>query len=273
MEGIRKAAVAGLFYPGSEQDLKQEVDALLDNYKLDFNPEKVFGIISPHAGYVYSGQTAAYAYNLLKGKNYKTVILIAPSHREYFPGISIFSGHTYETPLGKISTNKELSEKITELSDSVFYGLIGHGEHEHSLEVQLPFLQRVLGEFNIVPLVIGDQSRKYVETLADAISEIYSEDIVIVASSDLSHFHKKEECREIDLKVADHINNMNYEELQNDLEENNCEACGGGPIVSLLSSANKHGFSKSKVLHMCDSGDTTGDNTGVVGYLSAVIYE
>jgi len=273
MDGIRKPAVAGLFYPGSSEELEADVRKLLNENKTDLIHESIFGLIAPHAGYMYSGRTAAYAYNLLEGKFYETIVVIAPSHREYFPGISIYSGDAYETPLGKIPVNKELANKLVEENENIFGGLIGHGDHEHSLEVQLPFLQTVLSGFSILPIIIGDQSEALINALAEALSKIYDEKMLIIASSDLSHFHKKSEARNLDDIVVSHINNLDSDSLLDDLNKNKCEACGGGPMLALLKAAKINGFSKSKVLHVSDSGDTTGDNTGVVGYLSAVIYE
>lgn len=273
MEGIRTPAVAGLFYPEPADELANVIDTLLEKNSLDFSPEKIYGLIVPHAGYVYSGQTAAYAYNLLRNKSYKTVVVLAPSHREYFQGISLFAGNGYNTPLGTVPIDVTLSEQIIQNSKDVFGGLIGHGDHEHSLEVQIPFLQKVLKDFKLVPMVIGDQSRNYIDSLAEVLSEVYNDEILIVASSDLSHFHKKEEAKILDGVIVDYINNLDHENLLADLEKNKCEACGGGPIVSLIKAASKNNFNKAKVLHVSDSGDVTGDNTGVVGYLSAVIYE
>ncbi len=273
MEGIRKAAVAGLFYPGSETELKKELNSLLDENKPEIFPERIFGMIVPHAGYMYSGGTAAFAYNLLRGKKYKTVIVIAPSHREYFAGISLFAGEAYETPLGIIPVNRKVIEKLESVSRNFFFGLIGHGDHEHSLEVQLPFLQTVLEDFELVPIVIGDQSKNFVDELADALADVYDENTIIIASSDLSHFHPKDIAKQLDGKVVEYINDMDYQGLLGALAEDKCEACGGGPIGALMKAASKNNFTRAKVLDICDSGDATGDITGVVGYLSAVIYE
>ena len=169
--------------------------------------------------------------------------------------------------------NKQIIENLTTRSRNIFSGLIGHGEHEHSLEVQLPFLQMVLKDFDLVPIVIGDQSQKYIYELSDILAEIHTEDMLIVASSDLSHFHKKETAKKLDGIIEELITKMDFEGLLRDLADNKCEACGGGPIATLLRSAMLNKYKNSKVLHTSDSGDVSGDNTGVVGYLSAVVYE
>ena len=273
MEGIRKPAVAGLFYPEEKEILQEQLNSLLGENIADFQCEKIYGLVVPHAGYLYSGRTAAYAYNTLKQGSFKTVVILAPSHREYFPGVSVFSGDAYETPLGEIKVNKNIVENITGRNRNIFSGLIGHGEHEHSLEVQLPFLQMLLKDFDLVPIVIGDQSQKYIDEISDILAEIHNKDILIVASSDLSHFHKKAEAKLLDSFIVERINAMDYEGLMSDLAESKCEACGGGPIAALMRSAKLNNYNHSKVLHTSDSGDVSGDNTGVVGYLSSVIYE
>ena len=220
---------------------------------------------------MYSGQTAAYAYNIIKDKNYETVIVISPSHSEYFPGISVFDGDAYETPLGILEVDKELSEKLLTDDGMIFKGYEGH-RREHALEVQLPFLQSVLEDFKVVPVVMGDQSKMNVDTLARKLTETTDDDTLIVASSDLSHFHSKSQADKLDSIVEKRVREFDFDALQDDLQNQVCEACGGGPIVVLMKAANLKNFNHSAVLHRSDSGDVTGDNREVVGYLSAVVY-
>ena len=272
MRQVRHAQVAGYFYPSDPQKLKKEVSLLLDIAKPQKSYDKIFGIVAPHAGYVYSGKTAAYAYNLLKDKNIKTVIVISPSHSEYFPGVCVYEGDAYETPFGEIEIDKLKADKLCEESRIVFKGLQGHRK-EHALEVQLPFLQSVIKGFKIVPIVIGDQGKMFIDELAKKLSEIYDDETIIVASSDLSHFHDSHIANQLDSIVEKRINDFDFENLQKDLELNNCEACGGGPIVAMMKAASLVGVSNSQVLNRCDSGDVTGDKSEVVGYLSAVIYK
>lgn len=271
MEKIRMPAVAGMFYPGAPDTLKKEINYLLSNYKPSKTYGNVLGIVSPHAGYKYSGATAAYAYNTIAGKSFETVVIISPSHREYFPGVSIYSGDAYRTPLGIISVNKQIRKKLIEESPAIFAGEEGHRE-EHALEVQLPFLQIVLGNFDIVPVVMGDQRKKFVDDLALALSKVLDKNILIVASSDLSHFYPKQKASELDQKIEEYINNYDYTGLVEDLEKRNCEACGGGPIAVMMRAIEMNNKPKSEVLSRTDSGDVTGDNSEVVGYLSAVVY-
>ena len=272
MNYIRPAQVAGYFYPSNPEKLKKDITLLLDVTKPKEKVESIFGIVSPHAGYIYSGKTAAYAYNLLIGKNYKRVVVISPSHTEYFHGVSLFEGDAYETPFGIVYVDQEFRDKLLTDDEMIFNGFEGHGR-EHALEVQLPFLQLVLKDFKIVPIVIGDQSKRVVNALAAKLAEFSDNDTLIVASSDMSHFYNKSQADRLDSIIEKHVRDFNFESLQTDLETHTCEACGGGPIVALMKAASLRNVNHSMVLHRSDSGDVTGDNSEVVGYLSAVIYK
>ena len=266
---IRKPAVAGMFYPVDKTELQNQINLLLDITKPEEEINNILGIVAPHAGYLYSGKTAAYAFNTIANKNYETVIILSPSHREYFPGISIYDGDAYETPLGIIEINKQVREKL--ISENIFEGIQGH-RNEHAIEVEIPFLQSVLKDFKIVPIVIGDQKKIYLDELSQKLTEVITDKTLIVASSDLSHFYSREEAQQLDSKVQKRIEDFDFDGLQKDLELRNSEACGGGCIFSLMKSANLKNINKSKVLSYSDSGDATGDTSEVVGYLSAVIY-
>jgi len=271
MNYVRPAQVAGHFYPSNPDKLRKDINLLLDVTKPKEKFERVFGIVAPHAGYVYSGKTAAHAYNLLVGKKYKRVVIISPSHSEYFPGVSIFKGDAYETPLGILKVDKEFREKLLTNDDVIFKGFEGH-RREHALEVQLPFLQSVLQDFKIVPVVMGDQSRRNIDVLAKKLSEVSDDETLIVASSDLSHFYSKSQADKLDSVVEKRVREFDFDSLQYDLDNHTCEACGGGPIVALMKAANLKNIRRSMVLSRTDSGDVTGDNSEVVGYLSAVFY-
>ena len=271
MNNIRHPAVAGLFYPSDSHKLRTEIQTMLSASESKPVTANIFGIVSPHAGYVYSGKTAAYGFNLLKNKNYNKVIIISPSHREYFAGVSVYNGDAYQTPLGVVSVDKELAQKIVEGSKTIFFGMEGHRQ-EHAVEVQIPFLQTVLKDFKIVPIVMGDQGRVFIEDLTGQISKATDDKTVIVASSDLSHFYTKQKAFELDSVVAKHISNFDFEKLQDDLDHRKCEACGGGPIVVLMKAAALLDKKKSMLLNRSDSGDVSGDYSEVVGYLSAAIY-
>jgi len=268
---VRKPAVAGMFYPAKESELRNEVSLLLDITANEKKYDNVFGIICPHAGYVYSGKTAAYAYNSIKGKNYKTVIVISPSHYEYFQGSAIYNGDAYQTPLGIVEIDKRMRNQLAENAETIFIAENGHRK-EHALEVQLPFLQTVLKDFKLVPIVIGDQRDIFINELALKLADVVDENTLIVASSDLSHFYSKEKADKFDSIVEDNISNFDYQKLQDNLMKENCFACGGGGIAALMRAAELKGYKKAEVLSRTDSGDVTGDNSSVVGYLSAVIH-
>jgi len=268
---IRYQEVDGYFYPADKDKLKNQINSLLLSAKPEKFFNKIFGIVSPHAGYIYSGKTAAYAYNLLKDKNYKTVIVISPSHFEYFRGISIYDGDAYQTPLGLVEIDHAMADKIIEGSKTIFRGAEGHRK-EHALEVQIPFLQTVLKDFKIIPVVMGDQSKNYVDDLAVQISKVTDDSTLVIASSDMSHFYSADEADLLDSVVEKSINEFDFEKLLDDLESQKCFACGGGPIAALMKAAALKNINNSFVLNRSNSGDVTGDKSEVVGYLSAVIY-
>lgn len=269
---IRHQQVAGYFYPAEKDKLQKDISMMLQSAKFEKSFDKIFGIVSPHAGYMYSGKTSAYVYNLIKGKSYKTVIVISPSHSEYFPGISIYDGDAYETPLGIVEIDQQITDRLIENSKTISRGIQGH-RREHALEVQIPFLQSVLKDFKIVPIVMGDQSKMFVDELAEKISSVVNDETLIVASSDMSHFYDSEEADRLDSVVEQRINDFDFEQLMKDIDDKECEACGGGPIAAMMKTASLKNINKSLVVNRSDSGDVTGDKSEVVGYLSAVIYD
>ncbi|RKY81146.1 AmmeMemoRadiSam system protein B [candidate division KSB1 bacterium] len=273
VEGTRKPAVAGMFYPSNPTELKRQIDFFLEN--LEDNPidGDIYAIVAPHAGYMYSGQVAAAAYKPLLGRDYDLVAVISPSHREYFDGISVFCGESYETPLGKIPVATEICQRLVDQGDKIFSSWLGHGE-EHALEVQLPFLQRVLGDFKLIPVVMGEQNYDYSDSLGETLAKLLRhQQALVVASSDLSHYYPATEAERLDEIVQQRLKDFDYEGLWDDIELRRCEACGAGPIVAAMIAAKKMGANKSSVLMYRHSGDVTGDRTAVVGYLAAAFYK
>lgn len=270
MESIREPAVSGTFYPSSPSKLKEQIRAYLEAAATKQEYKSLFGLVAPHAGYLYSGQTAAYAYSTIKTE-YNTAIILSPSHREYFPGICIYNGDAYRTPLGLAPVNKLVREKLVFDSPNIFEGIDGH-RNEHAVEVQIPFLQMVLNNFTIVPIVIGDQRKSFLYELAYKLAGAVDEKTIIIASSDLSHFFPKDAANKLDERVENSIEKFDYEALMSDLEASKCEACGGGAIVAMMKTADLLQKKSSKVLARTNSGDITGDYSEVVGYLSAIIY-
>ncbi len=268
---VRQPVVAGTFYPGSAKTLERDIDDMLDRAKLPDLHGPLLGLVSPHAGYMYSGFTAAHGYKALQGRRYDVVIVVGPSHQEYFDGIAVFPGTRYRTPLGEVPIHEEIRAKIVGGNKRISLSVAGH-RTEHSVEVQIPFLQRALGTFSFVPIVMGDQTPELCKALADAIvSAVSGYSVLLVASSDLSHYHPYEDAVGLDRRVIDLVESYQPLQLMEDLRHRRVEACGGGPIAAVMLAAQSLGANTAHVIHYCNSGDVTGDKSGVVGYLSAML--
>lgn len=270
---IRQAVVAGQFYTGDASELKDEILGYLQQAEKVKIKGAVYGLVAPHAGYLYSGQTAAHAYKQVEKDVYCTVIVVAPSHQEYFTGVSIFNGSGYETPFGVMTVNRAMAEKLAAQDKRLVMGWRGHGR-EHSLEVQVPFLQVVLGQAELVPVVMGEQDWETCQALGKALAAVAQDTpTLLVASSDLSHFHPDRQARLLDGVVNEYLNRFDPQGLAQALAQGKCEACGGGPIVAVMMAALALGADRARVLHHVNSGDITGDRQGVVGYTAAMMYK
>lgn len=281
-EDIRQPAVAGTFYPGDSLKLARMVTEMLTHSKLVTPRVKPTGMISPHAGYNYSGPVAASGYKQLKGYKYSTVVVIAPSHREYFNHAAVYCKGGYRTPLGTVEVDSELAGRIVNSAggELVKCSERGHSHNfmqmgEHSLEVQLPFLQLVLGNFKLVPIVMGDQNAACCKALARALVEAVGgrDDVLLVASSDLSHFHNYDEANRIDGKLISYVERYNYRGLSSALGRGEVEACGGAPIMAVMEACEKLGAGEARIVVYANSGDITTERSRVVGYLSALFYK
>jgi AmmeMemoRadiSam system protein B/AmmeMemoRadiSam system protein A len=272
----RQPAAAGGFYPSDPAELSKMIDGLLARAAAPELEGSVMGLVSPHAGYIYSGAVAAHAYCLLKGRNVERVVVISPSHVEAFSGVSVYDGEQYLTPLGPVSVDTEFALKLAGMKSSIRRSSRGHetrsalGRGEHALEVQLPFLQRALGRFKLVPIVMGEQSYDTCRALGVSLAQlVQGPDTVIVASSDLSHFHPYDEAVKLDRKVVNAIEDWDYLSLSRNFESRVWEACGGGPIVALMMAMERLGAKQAKVLKYANSGDVVmGDRKSVVGYVA-----
>ena len=269
---IRKSVIAGTWYPGSPKVLRADIEDFFlhaPDVKIDGS---IRGLIVPHAGYVYSGQIAAIAYKIIKRETFDAVLVLGPSHRAFFHGVSIYNRGGYETPLGIVPVDVTLANDIMAQSEIISYIPDAHSQ-EHSLEIQLPFLQVVLGEFRFVPLVMGEQDRETCENLAESIvNAINGRNVLIEGRSDLSHFHSYEKAVKLDSVVLKRVEKMDGMGLLEDLEKNLCEACGGGPAAVTMVVSKKLGADRARLLKYANSGDVTGDRRSVVGYASAVFY-
>jgi hypothetical protein len=269
---VRKPVFAGSFYPADKNQLEKKIDGYLK--EAEIKSEKfsshIFGIIAPHAGYDYSGLAAAYSYNQIRGGKYKTVVIIGPSHRVHFKGVSIYPSGAWETPLGKVSIDGKAAQMLMD-SCKLIKALPPAFEREHSLEVQLPFLQRTLKSFKIVPMVTGTLGKEDFINVSEALLKLVKqnpEDILIVASSDMSHFHSYSKAYQMDKLALKHIEHLDIENLSENLHKGNCELCGESSVILLMAVASKL-KAVTKILYYANSGDVTNDKSRVVGYGSA----
>jgi AmmeMemoRadiSam system protein B len=273
---VRPAAVAGTWYPSSPvrlvADLERYVEDVSDD-AVDVPAEaNLVALIAPHAGLVYSGPVAAYAYRLLRSRKYETVVLVGPSHYVAFAGASVWPRGAFETPLGNLAIDEEVAAAIVSACPIVQELASAHGR-EHSLEMQLPFLAAYAPHSRIVPLVMGHQSRPTAFTLADCLAAVLrGRRALLVASSDLSHFYDARTAETLDRKVIDCVDRADADGLMDLLERQPDHACGGGPMVSVIRAARALGAAKARVVRYADSGDVSGDKSSVVGYMAAAMW-
>jgi len=282
---VRQAAVAGSFYPADPKVLSATIDDLLAKVTGPQITDPIIAAVAPHAGYEYSGPVAAYIYAQLKGHKYTRVVVIAPSHHEAFDFTSVYEGDAYATPLGNVPVDKAFAEKLVKMSPSIKFSSQGHDPTsaggEHALEVQLPWLQKVLGNFELVPIIMGDQSYENSRALGVALAKLIKSegkpgDTLVLASSDLSHYHPYDEAVTIDHKTLNALQAWDYCSMSRNFQWRGpgqpgiWEACGGAPIVAAMIYAERMGANQAKVLKYANSGDITGDHSRVVGYSADV---
>lgn len=270
---IKKSLIAGTWYPGNPRILSEDINGYFEKVSDRAVPGRIMGLVAPHAGYMYSGQVAAHAYKQIRGQTYDVVLVIGPSHRSFFRGVSLFRRGGYETPLGIVGVHQVMAERLLERDPRIACLPDVHLQ-EHSVEIQLPFLQVAIGEFSFVPLIMGDQDYETCKVLADAIVACCRDErILIVGSSDLSHYHGYEQAVRMDSRILEHLRKMDERGLLRDVSSGAGEACGGGPAAVTMMAARQLGADKAVVLKYANSGDVTGDRSGVVGYAAAVFYK
>jgi hypothetical protein len=268
---IRQAAVAGSFYPADPTKLSAMIDELLAQAATPATTDPILAVVAPHAGYQYSGPVAAYTYAALKGRKYARVVIIAPSHYESFDYTSIYEGDAYATPLGNVPVDKIFAHELVKMSTGLRLSNQGHeptsAGGEHAIEVQLPWLQKVLGNFELVPIVMGNQSYEQSRALGVALAKlIKNNDTLIVASSDLSHYHTYDDAVKIDHKSLHALEAWDYFSMSRNFQSRVWEACGGAPIVAAMIASERMGANQARMLKYANSGDVTGDHARVVGY-------
>jgi AmmeMemoRadiSam system protein B/AmmeMemoRadiSam system protein A len=274
MQEIREPALAGSWYPGDPDILSRDVKRYLENAKKEKVEGKIVALVSPHAGYLYSGQVAAYAYKLVEGMAFDSVILVGPSHRYPLRGASLWAQGGFRSPLGVVPVDAELSKKMMDKWKEIRFIPQAHHQ-ENSLELQIPFLQAALKPFKLVPIALEpDWSWETCQSLASAIAEtVKGKNVLLIASTDLSHFHTYKTAVDLDRIVLNRIERFDAEGLNRDLKNNRAEACGGGPVVTIMLAARALGANKGQVLKYLNSGDVTGDRSRVVGYAAGVFYQ
>jgi predicted class III extradiol MEMO1 family dioxygenase len=293
MERLRRAAVSGSWYPREPARLSADVERYCADAVFDPVPAPR-AVIAPHAGLMYSGAVAGFAYQAARGARYGTIVLVGPSHFVPFQGVSVWSTGAWQTPFGDVSVDERLASAIAAVAPEVLVDRADAHDREHSLELQLPFVAHLWPEALIVPLVMGRQSRATAFALGNAIAVAvaarnravdetsaagpHSEesaghgDVLLVASSDLSHYEDAVTAASMDAVVMRHVEAFDADGLMHALERQPRHACGGGPMVSILHAARQLGATRARLLQRGDSGDVSGDKSAVVGYLAAAMW-
>jgi AmmeMemoRadiSam system protein B/AmmeMemoRadiSam system protein A len=275
-QNIKEPNVAGQFYPENQQELSNMIDSFLAKATPEFSGQEIFALISPHAGYPFSGQVAAFGYKLLKGRPYKTVIVIGVSHNYGFKGVAVYPPEgAFRTPLGDLDVDKDFAQKLLNKDEEIFSQPQAF-EKEHSVEVQLPFLQKVLSNFKIVPIVTGDCSFSTCQKLALLLKGAIGnrKDVLVIASTDMFHGYDYDEADIIDNLTLSYLKNMDAEGLYKGLREGRLQLCGGFGVVSTIILAKEMGHQKLDCLYHTNSAVVTQNKVkGVwtVGYASCVI--
>ena len=280
---VRQPAVAGSFYPAGAKALARMVDDFLAKEQPAAIEGEIVAAVAPHAGYPYSGPVAACTYAALRGRKFTRVVVIAPSHGAAFHYTSVYDGEGYATPLGAIPVDTAFAQRLAKMHAGIRLSEEGHasvhdGEQagEHAIEVQLPWLQRVLeGEFALVPVVMGDQSYESSRALGLALARLIQHEnnhsrTLVLASSDLSHYHTGSEAESLDHKALHALKSWDYFTMARNFGAQVWEACGGGAVVAAMVYAERMGANRAEVLRYGHSGETSGDRSRVVGYSADV---
>lgn len=269
---IRKPVVAGQFYPERKEDLKNMIKHCIDHeYGPGNNPktsnDKIYGIICPHAGYVYSGPTACHSYKAISSQNPELAIIIGPNHFGVGKDAATMIDSQWQTPLGMVSIDSESAKQVAEISEFIEIDEYSHSQ-DHSLEVQIPMLQEMLSnEFQILPIILRAQDMKTAMDVGNAVYEIAKrKNAIIVASSDFTHYEENSFAYQQDKALIEPILEMDVERFYQVLYERRVTACGYGAMASAMIACKKMGATKGELLSYATSGDVSGDTESVVGY-------
>ena len=268
---IRKPVVAGQFYPGTKNELEEMIDSCIQH---KFGPgnqiqndERIYGVISPHAGYVYSGPTACHSYKAISSKNPELVIILGPNHFGVGKDVATMVDAQWETPLGLVEVDSEAAREIANNSKYIEIDEFSHSR-DHSLEVQIPMLQSIFSQkFKILPIILRDQSLEMAKDVGNAVAQIAkSRNVMIVASSDFTHYEENSFAHSQDKALIEPILQMDVEKFYSVLMEKRVTACGYGAMASVMIECKNLGASKGELLSYTTSGDVMGDTSSVVGY-------
>jgi len=267
----RDSSHAGEWYPASKKGLNTMLDGFLSKAKPEVHGE-IVALISPHAGYDYSGPVAAFAYKTVENEIFDDVIVIGPSHYHGFLGASVDTMAGRITPLGQVEFDLPLARKLIKYNKNIVNEPGAH-IREHSVEIQIPFIQKVIKDCKVVEIVMGSHDYNMCEILSDAIvTTTKGKHVLVIASSDLSHFHNQKEAENLDNLLIEAVSKYDPEMLYRRLSTDSCEACGAAPIITAMLAARKKGATSAECLKYATSGDISGDYArGVVGYLAAVL--
>ena len=259
-------------FKGDAAELARRIDKMLAAAAAPASAEAPLAVVSPHAGYVYSGPIAAYAYRAVQGQAYDTVVVLGPSHRDAFTGLSVYDTTRFDTPLGQIPCDRELIGRLIGAHPNIGYRPSAHRD-EHSLEVQVPFLQRALAGFKIVMVVVGGRDPEAELTLVTALADYARRKrLLVVASSDLSHYHGYSEANRLDAVALQSIEALDTAALVKDIRSERCEACGILPVLIAMDYAKRMGAHEGVLLKHANSGDTAGPKDQVVGYAALAFW-
>jgi AmmeMemoRadiSam system protein B/AmmeMemoRadiSam system protein A len=269
---IKEPNVAGAFYPEDSQELTNLIKYYIDGAKGVQVKGTPLVLISPHAGYIYSGPVAGYGFRALSGKNFQTVIILAPSHYFPFHGASVFAEGAFRTPLGDLEIDSVLARELIVKDLKLLFFEPRYFEKEHAVEVELPFLQIALQPgFKILPVLLGDMTYEDCEALATYLVQVIKDKpILVLASTDLSHYRPYEEAIGYDTKTVDFVKNFDAKGLWDAVADTGWNVCGSRAVVTSMLYAKKANADKIDILKVANSGDTAGDKSRVVGYMSAL---
>ena len=270
---IRPSPIAGKWYPGDPRRLADSVDGYLNAARLPELQGEIVAVVVPHAGHVYSGPVAGHAFAALRGLEPDVVVVVSPMHYPYFQSLLTSAHSAYQTPLGDIPIAQEVVEQLNENLQSLLgYPLTSvSNDQEHSLEIELPFLQRALQhEFRLLPVMVREVSRRVTRALGDCLATILQgKKALLVASTDLSHFYPQQVAEALDAEVLRRVEALDPEGVLQVEEEGKGFACGRGALAAVLWAAREMGANQARLLRYATSGNVTGDFSEVVGYAAA----